>query len=283
MRLKQLFINQYQRIILFWLGSFLLVVFFQLVLPLELIALNIDYFLAVVIASVAIERLRTKNSYFSFGFFADRFAAKNALTGLLISIFAISIFFILKIILADSLVSTGLGSKKIIEIIIFQLTISVSEEIYFRGHLFQALREKFSDSTAIISIAVLFTILHSTNPNINLHAITNIFLAGILLGLMVNITGTLWASVSFHFGWNILLTLFLDSQLSGFQTYGIYHFEMKDSILNNILFGGSFGIEESWLTTIILLVLIIPAVKYLRFSPYFEAFRFRRQLEEARD
>ncbi len=131
--------------------------------------------------------------------------------------------------------------------------LSLNEELIFRGILFQMLVDKKGNVLGIFASSIVFAIAHIFNPNIGVVAFINIFLAGVILGLMYVKTGLLWLSIGFHFGWNLWQGLLLGSPMSGINT-GTSIFETNITLLEPILFGGSFGIEGGLVATILLLI-----------------------------
>jgi hypothetical protein len=64
-------------------------------------------------------------------------------------------------------------------------------------------------------------------------------------------TYMLWLSIGFHFGWNFWQAFLLSSPVSGLN-FEIGLFNTKITMFNEILFGGSFGIEGGICSTVIL-------------------------------
>lgn len=130
---------------------------------------------------------------------------------------------------------------------------AINEELIFRGILFQMLVDKRGNAWGIFLSSIVFATAHLFNPNIGIVSFMNIFLAGVILGLMYIKTGLLWLSVGFHFGWNLWQILLLGSPTSGINS-GTSIFETNITQLEPIFFGGSFGIEGGLVATILLLI-----------------------------
>lgn len=88
--------------------------------------------------------------------------------------------------------------------------------------------------------------MHCINPSINLFSLLDLFLAGIVLGLPYIYTKNLWFSISMHLSWNLFQTLY-GFNVSGLDTYSIIEFEIIDE---NLINGGGFGLEGSYLSII---------------------------------
>lgn len=73
----------------------------------------------------------------------------------------------------------------------------LSEEIMFRGFIYQHLREKLGLISAIIVTSFLFGLLH-----FDLYRLGLLFLAGVVLNILREISGSLYASLIAHSVWN---------------------------------------------------------------------------------
>ncbi len=120
------------------------------------------------------------------------------------------------------------------------------EELLFRGYPFQKLA-RWNATVAVLAAASLFAFLHSGNHAVGFVALTNIFIAGVLLSLAYLLRMNLWFPIALHFAWNVLTGPFLGHEVSGFV--------LSSSLLilrdpgPAVLTGGEFGIEASvWMT-----------------------------------
>lgn len=141
---------------------------------------------------------------------------------------------------------------------------AVSEELVFRGILFQMALEKKSEIAVTFAFSGSFALLHLLNPNINILGLINIFLAGILLSVMFLRTYSLWLPIGFHFGWNFWQSVILDSPISGIY-FGLHLFRTKLTEFNQIIFGGNFGIEGGIVSSFALCIFLFITLK--RFKP----------------
>ncbi len=128
------------------------------------------------------------------------------------------------------------------------------EELVFRGYVLQNLMHSMRRENALIASAVLFAVFHSMNPNFNLLAFINIFIAGFLLGVNYIYTRNLWFSIFFHFSWNFVQGPVLGFDVSGIELPSLLQQNIRGSIL---ITGGAFGLEASWLTTLTALLACI--------------------------
>jgi hypothetical protein len=126
------------------------------------------------------------------------------------------------------------------------------EELIFRGYLLHTLFEDTSLFLAILISSLLFGASHIINAGFNSLGTLNIFLFGVFASLMTLLSNSLWFAIGFHLTWNLF-----QGTVFGFPMYG----RVPPETLLNISFfdsklitGGSFGLEASILTTLILLI-----------------------------
>ena len=94
--------------------------------------------------------------------------------------------------------------------------------------------------------------MHAANPNIELIGFVDLFLAGILLGLSYIYTKNLWFPIALHFSWNFFQAHF-GFNVSGQDSYSFIEFTIPEA---NLLNGGAFGFEGSYLSIILQLFTI---------------------------
>jgi membrane protease YdiL (CAAX protease family) len=153
---------------------------------------------------------------------------------------------------------------------------SIVEELFFRGVIFDAIRGRWGDVSAISITSLFFAFAHGYNPNVSPLALINVGLAGVLLGVLVVRTGSLWPSMVFHLTWNGILSGVLLAPVSGIgdasdSTLNLVPVMSQYPQLGPLLFGGGFGLEEGLLTTILLSLATLAALKWVRISPYVNA------------
>ena len=148
--------------------------------------------------------------------------------------------------LAGAYKVTGAGASavELVSMFCYFAIVAVGEEIMFRGVLFRWLDEKWGFWVAILVSALLFGIIHITNPGGTLWSSIAIAIeAGLLLGAAYKWSGTLWVPIGIHWAWN-----FSQGNLFGFKVSGQ---EAGESLLQaqiegaDWLTGGAFGAEAS--------------------------------------
>jgi hypothetical protein len=89
------------------------------------------------------------------------------------------------------------------------------EELVFRGYPFMVLRESAGPVVALVVTAVAFGAAHVDNPGVGVVPVAMVILAGLFLGAVLLVTGSLWAAVAAHLAWNWTLGAALHSAVSG--------------------------------------------------------------------
>ena len=101
------------------------------------------------------------------------------------------------------------------------LPAALGEELLFRGYPFAVLRSVAGSAFAIIATSVLFALVHVPNQSMMsdtsalAQGIMAVFLAGIFLGAVVVVTGSVYAAWAAHFAWNFVLGGIMHSPVSG--------------------------------------------------------------------
>lgn len=136
--------------------------------------------------------------------------------------------------------------------------VSLSEELLLRGYVLKNFMASFNRYIALILSSLIFAFMHGANPNISLIPLSNLFLAGILLGISYIHTKNLWFPIGLHFSWNLFQTLF-GFNVSGQDFYSLVEFKIPEKTIIN---GGAFGFEGSILAIIFQVILIVSIVIY---------------------
>lgn len=132
---------------------------------------------------------------------------------------------------------------------------SFTEELGIRGWFMLKLTNRFPAMQSVFFSALLFTILHLTNPGSNPIALFNLLLCGIFLGLMVFFHGNIYLASGFHFVWNMA-----QGNIYGYPVSGnpFEHSVFVTQVWGDPwLHGGTFGPEGSLYTSILFLAGIL--------------------------
>ena len=131
-----------------------------------------------------------------------------------------------------------------------------TEEVATRGWLLTRIAARTNLPLAIVISSSLFGILHMGNAGVTFLSVLNIILDGVLAGLLLIYTDSIWLVVAQHGTWN-----YVQGNLLGFQVSGtgadasIFSFTMGSG--PDWLTGGEFGAEGSIITTLVLLVSVV--------------------------
>lgn len=146
--------------------------------------------------------------------------------------------------------------------------VAVSEEVFTRGYILRNLVVSFNKYVALVVSALVFSLMHLGNPNINLVGLSIIFLSGLVLGLPYLYTKNLWFPIALHFSWNFFQGPIFGFNVSGLNFYKLI--ETKYATPNNWN-GGEFGFEGS----IVAVFFLLGALAVIYFL-----FRNRKAVEE---
>jgi len=132
-----------------------------------------------------------------------------------------------------------------------------AEEVYFRGWLQRVLAERWGPRGGIVAAALAFAGLHILGGTRNPISVVNLFLGGLLFGLLMARSGGLVGAVAAHFSWNwtegIVLGL---SPNPGVGSFGAW---INLELTGPTLWGGSEeGLNGSLAMLLTLAALLIP-------------------------
>ena len=131
-----------------------------------------------------------------------------------------------------------------------------TEEVATRGWLLTRIAARTNLPLAIAISSSLFGFLHLGNSGVTFLSVVNIVLDGVLAGLLLIYTDSIWLVVAQHGTWN-----YVQGNLLGFQVSGtgadasIFSFTMGSG--PDWLTGGAFGAEGSIITTLVLLLSLV--------------------------
>lgn len=134
------------------------------------------------------------------------------------------------------------------------------EEVLCRGIAMRLLMKRTPAPVAIGISSVLFTIPHLFNMTdesgvIILFAIFNLLLISVVFSLLTLYFKSIWAACGFHTTWNFILYNIFGMNLSGNDEMTEAVFDMR-SVGSNVLNGGTYGIEASIVTAIVLVATV---------------------------
>lgn len=139
--------------------------------------------------------------------------------------------------------------------------VAINEELFARGYLQGLVKNRYGPRIAIGVSTFVFALLHSFNPGMWTTALPfiNILLAGLLMGLCREFTGSLWMPIGLHVAWNFMQGCIFGFDVSGIPMASLITTETKGAI---IVSGGTFGAEGSLITSVMLVLGIIMIYNY---------------------
>lgn len=141
---------------------------------------------------------------------------------------------------------------------------AISEEIISRGVLFRITEEGLGTGWALAISALFFGGAHLVNPGATLWSSLAIAIeAGLLLGMLYHVTGSLWPCIGLHVGWNFAQGTLWGIPVSGTRSPS---FLVSERVGPEWLTGGMWGAEASVLAVLVCLVatLLLIARAYRR-------------------
>ena len=100
---------------------------------------------------------------------------------------------------------------------LFLAPLAFAEELMLRGYVLTVLRKSLDWRVAVGLTSIVFGLLHISNPDPNAASIGMVILAGVLLGTMVVVTGSLYAATATHLAWNWVMAGLLHAPVSGLE------------------------------------------------------------------
>ncbi len=178
------------------------------------------------------------------------------------------------IVLTGNITYNGISNNINITIIIAFLGAFIiqgaMEETMCRGFLMVSLSKKVTITTSILISSILFSLPHFSSLFKNslvygIIGIINLLLVSAIFSLLMIKNKNIWVSCAIHSFWNFFLFNIVGLNLSGTDKLpAVFSFTLNE---NNIINGGSYGIESSIITTLVLaafMILLIFLIKRKR-------------------
>lgn len=141
------------------------------------------------------------------------------------------------------------GARGVLQLLLFLLGFLCQggvEEWIFRGYMYSALKERWRWWVAALVTSAGFALMHAANPNFSAAALINTFLAGLLLALLVERSGSLWSATLAHGVWNFAVASLASLPVSGVRVFHLLETSVRGP---EAMTGGGFGPEGSLLLT----------------------------------
>lgn len=199
-------------------------------------------------------RFVEKRSFSSIGFWKVQWMRKylrGALIGFVFISIPVIVLILTGIVKLQMQQITATAIFGIVGSLIAFLIQGATEEIIVRGWLFPIISVRSRIWVGIIVTSFLFGFLHLLNPGITILSISNIILVGVFAAFYVLKDSSLWGICAWHSIWNWAQYNVYGFAVSGMTIYSTPLFKPVTNG-NEVLHGGSFGIEGSIITTIML-------------------------------
>lgn len=207
-----------------------------------------------------------KNSFVSIGFYRNTGWMKEIILGFVTGVVLLGSVFLILFITGNITVDTiEFQPASLATNLVIFLLVGFNEEMITRGYLMGSIKKLSNKVFALVLVAVLFSLMHIFNDNFSLVPFLNIFLAGILLGVVYIYTERLWFAISLHFTWNFFQGPVFGSQVSGNVTDGTFIQLTKTG--SPLITGGDFCFEGSLLMTFLMIAIIFAIGFYYRKMP----------------
>src|SRR5690625_3869150 len=133
------------------------------------------------------------------------------------------------------------------------ILVGLLEEIFFRGYIISTMASRHNKKWVIYVVsAILFSIVHGSNPNVTVLGLINIALVGLLFAYMFDTTKSLWLPIGYHITWNYFQGNVFGFAVSGLSPNGLYKIKLQEG--NELITGGAFGLEGGLLATLAIIL-----------------------------
>ena len=138
----------------------------------------------------------------------------------------------------------------------FWILQGTTEEVVARTWLLPQLASRTNLKLSVLISSLFFTLLHAGNSGLTPLSLVNLFLFGVAMSLYLLKTDTIWGIGGIHGAWNFAQGNLFGVLVSG-QSSGTSIMKFTPQGNQDWLSGGSFGIEGSIVSSIILFLLIL--------------------------
>lgn len=137
------------------------------------------------------------------------------------------------------------------------------EEFLLRGILMNQMASRGKIRIAILANSLIFSIFHLGNAGFDLMASVNIFLMGLVFSLIFYLEDSLYLVAGAHSFWNMTMANIYGIPVSGNSPtiIRLFNTSLKGP---EILSGGSFGLEASIITSLVLGLVLIYLIRKIK-------------------
>ena len=192
---------------------------------------------------------------------------KDGCIGLLLGFFCCTSIFVILLLTKNVVIKSSAihFNGKIISWVILFISVGFAEELFNRGLLMSVLRRTNNKYLVMTIPSIIFGLIHVMNPHFTVISFINIILIGFVFSYMYYKSGNLWMCIGYHITWNLFQSVIYGMPVSGLNVDSLV---VATYPTDNLLNGGSFGIEGGILTTAISILLMVFVFFYYRNSNY---------------
>ena len=181
---------------------------------------------------------------------------RDMIAGALLAIISVSVVcLILRVINVYRAVNFNVNLGSILYLLIVFAFMSILEEVLYRGVVYRIIENWLGSVLALVISGLFFGLFHYFNQDASIISVIAASIGGLLLGLMYTVSQQLWMPIAFHWFWNFT-QVFFGSRLSGSDEYFKYAVIKADFVGADWLTGGKAGIENSYLTLLLTVILV---------------------------
>lgn len=250
-----------ERFLKFKTGVRILICFEAIVIPLVIFSLifppsasNYIQQVMFIAVPILIWKFVERKPLYEMGFKRGMKSAKDFIVGLIFGAASISAVFAILLIFNNVSLVHSIGkphfNMNALNGFVLCIMTGFAEETFFRGYCLKSICEKNSKLMAAVISSILFSALHSENPNVTPLFFINVALVGMLFSYMA-LKVNIWLPIGFHSMWNYFEGNVWGFPNSGIVTKGIYDTKLVSS---NIINGGLVGPEGGLAATFIILI-----------------------------
>ncbi len=120
---------------------------------------------------------------------------------------------------------------------------STSEELWCRGFMYERLHERHPLWVSVFVNGVFFGLLHMFNPSVSVLSIAGIVVCGFSYSILRWYTGSIWAAMGIHTGWNFTQNFLFGLPNSGLiSQLSLFHLDAANGT-TNLIYDYGFGVE----------------------------------------
>ena len=140
--------------------------------------------------------------------------------------------------------------------LIFIFIQASTEEIVYRGFIYQRVKRTYNSTVAIIVASALFALGHIFNPGATPLALLDLFLTGFLYSLMVRYFDSIWMPMGAHTAWNFTQNILFGLPNSGIASSYSF-FGLTGNATSGIAYNPAFGVEGTVVAVVVNAICIV--------------------------